>query len=341
MHPAPNQNNVPNEDDNQMLTSIYENVSSEFDEINELIASQISSRADLVETIGKYITEAGGKRLRPLLVLLTSKALNYEGEKHVKLATIIEFLHTATLLHDDVVDNSSLRRGKITANSKWSNAASVLVGDFLYSRAFELMVDVGSLPIMAILSKATNIIAEGEVLQLSNLGNLDLSEKKYREIIRCKTALLFEAATHSAAVLSKPDETEKEVLDDLRKFGLHFGVAYQLIDDWLDYAGDSGTMGKNTGDDLAEGKMTLPLILALQNATEREQACLSNAIRNRSASEATRVIEIVNDSGALELTRKSAMEEIQQARDTLRHIEPSIYKSHLETLTEYSLKRLR
>ena len=319
MHPAPNQNNTPNEDDNQMLSSIFENVSTEFDEINKLIASQISSRADLVETIGKYITEAGGKRLRPLLVLLTSKALNYEGKKHVKLATIIEFLHTATLLHDDVVDDSSLRRGKITANSKWSNAASVLVGDFLYSRAFELMVDVGSLPIMGILSKA----------------------KKYREIIRCKTALLFEAATHSAALLSCADETEKPVLDDLRKFGLHFGVAYQLIDDWLDYAGDSGAMGKNTGDDLAEGKMTLPLILALQNATEREQACLSNAIRNRSASEATRVVEIVNNSGALELTRKSAMEEIQQAIDTLRHIEPSAYKSHLETLTEYSLKRLR
>ena len=340
MHPAPNQNNVLGSDNDHMLSSVYENVSSEFHQINELISSQISSRAELVETIGKYITEAGGKRLRPLLVLLTSKALNYEGKKHVKLATVIEFLHTATLLHDDVVDDSSLRRGKITANSKWSNAASVLVGDFLYSRAFELMVDIGSLPIMGVLSRATNIIAEGEVLQLSNLGNLNLSEEKYREIIRCKTALLFEAATHAAALLSKPDETEKPLLDDLRKFGLHFGVAYQLIDDWLDYAGDSATMGKNTGDDLAEGKMTLPLILALQNATERERACLSNAIKNRSASEATRVVEIVNHSGALELTRKSAMEEIQRARDTLRHVEPSIHKHHLATLTEYSLKRL-
>ena len=262
--------------DSNPLSGVYKLVEEEFAAVNHLIPSKISSDVDLVEEIGQYIVESGGKRLRPMMVLLSSQALGYKGKQNVELAAIIEFLHTATLLHDDVVDRSGLRRGRVTANEKWGNAPSVLVGDFLYSRAFQLMVELASMDIMAVLSGATNTIAEGEVMQLTNIGNMALSEADYREVIRCKTALLFEAATHTGALLAYEADASQDPgnIEILRKFGLHFGLAYQLVDDWLDYAGTTKAMGKNVGDDLAEGKLTLPLIQALKVAPTADQALI-------------------------------------------------------------------
>lgn len=230
-------------------------VADDFAAVNRTIVEQLSSKVPLVETIGQYITESGGKRLRPLLALLAARSLNYTGDKHIPLATLIEFMHTSTLLHDDVVDESHMRRGKKTANDAWGNAPSVLVGDFLYARSFQMMVDVGSMRIMAILSGATCIIAEGEVLQLSNIGNPSISEADYFETILGKTAMLFEAASHSGAVLAEATPEQEQAL---QYYGRYLGLAFQLIDDLLDYQGDAEAMGKNVGDDLAEGKPTLP-----------------------------------------------------------------------------------
>ncbi|MFK7914137.1 MAG: polyprenyl synthetase family protein, partial [Pseudomonadales bacterium] len=252
--------------------------------LNHLIPRQLTSDVGMVEEISRYIVESGGKRLRPLLVLLGTGCCGYGGaqteQQHIKLAAVIEFLHTATLLHDDVVDRSGLRRGRETANALWGNAPSVLVGDFLYSRAFQLMVALGSLPIMQVLSDATNTIAEGEVQQLAKLGDLALDEQSYMEVIRCKTALLFEAATHTAGLLASTDPAEIEAL---RRYGLHFGLAYQLMDDYLDYAGETEVMGKNAGDDLAEGKITLPLIYGMANASQGASSLLRSAISNKSS----------------------------------------------------------
>lgn len=237
--------------------TFYRAVADDFSAVDEIIKKQLTSRVPLVSKIGDYITSAGGKRLRPLLVLLCGKALGREGDDLRLLAATIEFLHTATLLHDDVVDMSGMRRGRSTANALWGNAPSVLVGDFLYSRSFEMMVELGSMPVMQILSKATRVIAEGEVLQLSRVRDASTTEEVYMEVIRGKTAMLFEASTHSAAALAQATDEQREAL---RTFGDHLGVAFQLVDDLLDYKGDSQTLGKNVGDDLAEGKPTLPLI---------------------------------------------------------------------------------
>uniref|UniRef100_UPI0028AB4801 polyprenyl synthetase family protein n=1 Tax=Pseudomonas soli TaxID=1306993 RepID=UPI0028AB4801 len=237
--------------------TFYRAVADDFSAVDEIIKKQLTSRVPLVSKIGDYITSAGGKRLRPLLVLLCGKALGREGDDLRLLAATIEFLHTATLLHDDVVDMSGMRRGRSTANALWGNAPSVLVGDFLYSRSFEMMVELGSMPVMQILSKATRVIAEGEVLQLSRVRDASTTEEIYMDVIRGKTAMLFEASTHSAAALAGATDAQREAL---RTFGDHLGVAFQLVDDLLDYKGASETLGKNVGDDLAEGKPTLPLI---------------------------------------------------------------------------------
>ena len=239
-------------------------MADDFDAVNALIPRRLTSDVDLVEEIGRHIIDSGGKRLRPLLVLLSARCLGYNGTDHIKLAAIIEFLHTATLLHDDVVDRSDLRRGRATANHLWGNAPSVLVGDFLYSRAFQLMVELGRIDIISILSDATNVIAEGEVQQLANIGKADVSEAAYFDVIRAKTAMLFQAASQTAAVLVTRDEAH---VTALRDYGLTLGLAYQLVDDWLDYAGDPAVMGKNAGDDLAEGKLTLPLIHTLRHGS--------------------------------------------------------------------------
>ncbi|WP_278802969.1 polyprenyl synthetase family protein, partial [Marinobacter nauticus] len=239
---------------------IYDTVADDFSRVNDLIIKRLASDVPLVEKIAQYIIESGGKRLRPLLVLLASQAAGYQKDDHLKLAAVIEFLHTATLLHDDVVDTSDMRRGRSTANAKWGNAPSVLVGDFLYARAFEMMVELQSLPIMNVLSHATAVIAEGEVMQLMNVKNPDLSEDQYMVVIHNKTAMLFEAASHTGALLAGASAEQENALKD---YGKHLGLAFQLVDDVLDYQGDAETMGKNVGDDLAEGKTTLPLIYAM------------------------------------------------------------------------------
>ncbi len=326
----------------EALQPVYALVESDFAAVNQLIPTRLTSDVALVEEIGTYIVESGGKRLRPLMVLLTSGALGYQGARHVQLAAIIEFLHTATLLHDDVVDHSGMRRGRLTANERWGNAPSVLVGDFLYSRAFQLMVDVGEMDIMAVLSEATNRIAEGEVLQLSNIGNAQLTEAQYRDVIRSKTALLFEAATHTAALLARAENTalESEHTRQMQRFGLHFGMTYQLVDDWLDYAGDSDTMGKNAGDDLAEGKLTLPLIQALRCADEPSRQVIRDAVEQQSAERLDDILTIVRSSGALAFTHEAACREAQLALDCLDGLFPNPYVEALRALTEYSTSRL-
>jgi octaprenyl-diphosphate synthase len=324
-----------------LLAPIYGLVAEDFAAVNALIPAQLTSDVDLVEEIGHYIVESGGKRLRPLLVLLGARCwglgADAMGDRHVRLAAIIEFLHTATLLHDDVVDKSELRRGRATANATWGNAPSVLVGDFLYSRAFQLMVSLGNLEIMGILSDATNTIAEGEVMQLANVGNADLNEATYREVIRCKTALLFEAATHTAGVLV---DASPAAVEALRRYGLHFGLAYQLVDDWLDYAGDALIMGKNVGDDLAEGKLTLPLIHALQHVNVREAALLRRAIAMRSGECLDQVLEIVTRSGALEATRAAALAEAELAIAALHELPANPFRDALASLARHSTSRL-
>ena len=237
-----------------------------------------------------------------------------------------------------MVDHSSLRRGKLTANEKWGNAPSVLVGDFLYSRAFQLMVEVGSLEVMGVLSSATNTIAQGEVMQLANVGNLTLTESEYREVIRCKTALLFEAATHTGALLASGNGADQ--VSVMSRFGQHFGMTYQLVDDWLDYAGDAQTMGKNVGDDLNEGKLTLPLIYALEHSNSNSRGVICNAVANQSADELDTIIEIVNDSGALDYTHKAAVAEAQCAIDCLASLPDTPYLTALRDLTNYSTSRL-
>jgi len=320
------------------LQPVYRLVEDAFAAVNRLIPEKLVSDVTLVEEIGAYIVESGGKRLRPLLVLLSAGALDYRGDKHIPLAAIIEFLHTATLLHDDVVDHSNMRRGRLTANEKWGNAPSVLVGDFLYSRAFQLMVEVGSMDIMRVLSSATNTIAEGEVMQLAHVGDLSLSESQYREVIRCKTALLFEAATHTGALLVQPESHPQ--VQALRMFGQHFGLTYQLVDDWLDYAGDAEVLGKNIGDDLAEGKLTLPLIYALQNAPPVDRATLQAAVRTPGEIELTCVQDIVRRCGALAYTQQAALTHAATAQQALAQLGDTPYRDALAVLAAYSTARL-
>ncbi len=325
------------------LQRLFDLVSDDFTAVNTLIPRQLTSDVDLVESIGHYIVESGGKRLRPLIVLLGARLCGYTGNNHVRLAAIIEFLHTATLLHDDVVDRSGLRRGRATANALWGNAPSVLVGDFLYSRAFQLMVELESLDIMAILADATNVIAEGEVMQLANIGNADLSEEKYREVIRCKTAMLFQAAAHSSAILASADDanqTDTDMIERLRDYGLHFGTAYQLVDDWLDYAGDAEVMGKNVGDDLAEGKATLPLIHTINTGDPADAALIREALQSKSADQLDAVCAAVKRSGALNYTREQAQASSERALEALLGMPANEYRDALEDLVHAAVARI-
>jgi len=322
--------------------AIYTKVDQEFTVVDTLIRDQLFSNVPLVEHIGQYIVESGGKRLRPLLVLLVSKTLisssSWQDKQALscKLAAIIEFLHTATLLHDDVVDASNLRRGRDTANAKWGNAPSVLVGDFLYSRAFQMMVNLGSMKVMTILADATNIIAEGEVLQLANCKNPDLSHDRYFEVITAKTAKLFEAASHSAAVLCKSQAHQQA---DLKQFGLDLGIAFQLIDDVLDYSGETNEMGKNIGDDLAEGKPTLPLLYAQQHTDEKSRKMIRSAIRSGSSKQMESIIEAVASSGALEYTTELAKKFARSAAQRLTSLPDNAYKEALRELTIVAIDR--
>jgi len=325
------------EEPSSSIESVYELVAVDFNAVNCLIPKQLTSDTGLVEEIGQYITQSGGKRLRPLLVLLSANCLGYSGPDHVKLAAVIEFLHTATLLHDDVVDSSFLRRGRATANSLWGNPPSVLVGDFLYSRAFQMMVELKNMQIMEILSHATNIIAEGEVAQLSNIGDINLSESAYFEVIRCKTAMLFKAASHSAGVLSTDNNQHIKALE---AYGLSLGLAYQLVDDWLDYAGDQQKMGKNIGDDLAEGKMTLPLIYAVKQGSAEDAKIVGEAIREQSSNNINRILNIVKNSGALDYTKSCAEHHARCATEHLSALPSNAYRNALTSLARFAVSRL-
>ena len=314
----------------------YEPVAGDFAAVNQLILDQLHSRVPLVEKIGHYIISAGGKRLRPLVVLLSARACGADSSEQHSLAAIIEFLHTATLLHDDVVDTSDLRRGRSTANALWGNAPSVLVGDFLYSRAFEMMVALGNMQVMQILANATNVIAEGEVLQLSKVRDANTDEATYMEVIRSKTAMLFEAASHSAAVLAgaKADQVEA-----LREFGDALGIAFQLMDDLLDYSGDAAEMGKNVGDDLAEGKPTLPLIYTMRHGTEGQAALVRQAIQKGGTEDITPIREAVTASGALDYTARLAQQHADRAIALLDTLPVSEYRDALEQLARFAVKR--
>ncbi len=304
--------------------------------VDGIIHQRLASDVALVNQLSHYIVNSGGKRLRPLLAVLSAKLFSYDGERHYLLAAIIEFIHTATLLHDDVVDESELRRGNETANAMFGNAASVLVGDFLYSRAFEMMVDAGSMRVMEILATTTNVIAEGEVMQLMNVHDAEVSEAHYLEVIHCKTAKLFEAATRLGAVLCERSEQEELAL---AAYGRHLGTAFQLIDDVMDYTSDSETMGKNVGDDLAEGKPTLPLLYAMQHSEPAQSALIRSAIEKGGYDMIDEVQAIIKQTGALEYTEKMAMKEAEYAIAQLTCIADSESKSILEQLARLSVRR--
>lgn len=318
------------------MLSFHRVVQADFEAVNQTIIRQLHSDVGLVENIGHYIVDAGGKRLRPLLVLLFTKALNYRQTAHVDLAAIIEFIHTATLLHDDVVDMSSLRRGRATANAKWGNSPSVLVGDFLYSRAFQMMVSIGQMNIMAILSNTTNVIAEGEVQQLVNAGNPEVSEHNYMTVIHKKTAALFEAAAETACVLAQGSEAQRQAA---RTYGYHLGVAFQLVDDLLDYEGNSDEMGKNVGDDLAEGKPTLPLIYTISHGSESAKALIRAAIESGDLANIENIVSAVRNSGGLAYTKQKAAEHALAAKHAMDAYPDSEYKQALLDLAEFSVHR--
>ena len=318
------------------MQQIRELVKDDFSAVNAMILEQLHSRVGLVENIGHYITEAGGKRLRPLLTLLAANACSYQGKQHIDLAVVIEFIHTATLLHDDVVDISMLRRGRPTANANWGNAPSVLVGDFIYSRAFQMLVALGDMRIMALLSNTTNQIAEGEVLQLTRAGDPDTSRDDYLRVIRDKTAILFAAALEGAAIIAGADENLQQAL---HQYGLDLGIAFQLADDMLDYTGDAETMGKNVGDDLAEGKPTLPLIYSIEQAQNGEADIVIAAIREKSTDQLQAIINLVQSNGALDYTRQFAQQYVDSAKQQLQALPASPYRDALERLAELALNR--
>jgi len=304
--------------------------------VDQVIRQRLSSDVALVNQLSHYIINSGGKRLRPLLVLLSAKSFAYSGDKHHLLAAIIEFIHTATLLHDDVVDESELRRGNETANALFGNAASVLVGDFLYSRAFEMMVDVDDMRIMQILARTTNVIAEGEVMQLMNVHDAATTEDKYLEVIYCKTAKLFEAATQLGAVLCRRNEEEVQAM---AAYGRYLGTAFQLIDDVMDYSSNSEEMGKNVGDDLAEGKPTLPLIYAMQQGTDEQVAVIKSAIEKGGYDKIDEVQAIIQHTGSLEYSEKMAQNQAQLAINELAHLPDSESKTMLENIARLSVYR--
>ena len=312
-------------------------VADDMESVNANIRAQLHSHVLLIRQMGEYIVNSGGKRLRPTLAVLSAKACGYEGDKHYMTAAIVEFIHTATLLHDDVVDASQLRRGKQTANAVWGNEASVLVGDFIFSRAFEMMVDVGDMRVMEILSNTSNTIAEGEVLQLLNCNQPDTSEQQYMQVIRYKTAKLFAGACQLGAVLAGRSEQQQRGLAD---YGTHLGSAFQLIDDVLDYRADSETIGKHVGDDLAEGKPTLPIIYAMQHANARQAGQLGDIIRQGDRDRLEQVLDIIHATRALDYTEKIARQQARQAQQALACLAESEYKTALMSLADFSVSRL-
>ena len=304
--------------------------------VDALITASLESDVMLVSQVSQYIVMSGGKRLRPLIVLLAARALGYDGDQHIRAAAIIEFIHTATLLHDDVVDSSSRRRGKDSANTVFGNQASVLVGDFLYSRAFQMMVEIGDMRIMRILADATNTIAAGEVMQLMNVHDPDTTEDDYRQVIYRKTARLFEAGAQIAAVLCGESA---DVESSMANYGRHLGTAFQLVDDALDYDASSDELGKNIGDDLAEGKATLPLIYAMQNGSDDEKAIIRSAIVEGGLDQLDRITSIIHSTGALQYTAEKAQEAAKLAIESLSSLAPSEHREALVQIAELSVQR--
>ena len=311
-------------------------IADEMQRVDDLVRQRLDSDVPLVRQVAEYIVTGGGKRLRPALLLLAAGAAGYRGEAHLELATVVEFIHTATLLHDDVVDESRLRRGRDTANAAFGNAASVLVGDFLYSRAFQMMVSVDNMRVMQVLADATNTIAEGEVLQLMNCHDPDVDEDRYLEVIRRKTAKLFEAAARIGGVLAGLPAPLEE---GLATYGTHVGTAFQLIDDVLDYSGDAGAIGKSLGDDLAEGKPTLPLIHAMRTGSAEQSALVRDAIVQGGRERFAGVLEAIRTSGALEYSRAVAEREAGLARNAIEPLSRSKYKDSLLELAAFSVTR--
>lgn len=319
------------------LSNLLAPVANDMEQVDAVIRSRLDSEVVLIRTIGQYIIGAGGKRMRPVLLLLVAQALGYKGNHHHLMAAAVEFIHTATLLHDDVVDESDLRRGRATANAEFGNAASVLVGDYLYSRAFEMMVDVDSMPIMQIMCGATTVIAEGEVLQLLNVHDPDVSEARYLQVVRFKTAKLFEAAAEAGAVLAGATPSQREAA---AAYGRHIGTAFQLVDDVLDYNGDVIALGKNVGDDLREGKPTLPLIRVMEVGTAEQKQLVRNAIEQGEA-DFDAVAQAIYDTDALAHASRCAVAEAQLAREAIGVLPDSPARQALLDFCTFAIERDR
>ena len=317
-------------------TQLIQPISADLQAVDAVIRHKLHSEVALVNQIADYIISAGGKRIRPVLVLLVANAYGYKGTDHHTLAAVVEFIHTATLLHDDVVDESSMRRGRKTANALFGNAASVLVGDFLYSRAFQMMVSVGDIRIMEILADATNVIAEGEVLQLLNMHDPDVSEERYTQVIRSKTAKLFEAAAQLGALIAGANDAQ---IEGAAEYGRSLGTAFQLIDDVLDYSGQAEDIGKNVGDDLREGKATLPLIYLMEHGSPAERELVRNCIENGDEQHFDTVLQAVTTSGALDYTRRKAEEASAAATAAIADLPDNAFKDALLKLSAFAVNR--
>jgi len=308
----------------------------DFDALNELLISQLGSDIDLIEEVSQYLIQSGGKRVRPLVTLIAARALNTDNNHHIPLAASIECLHTATLFHDDVVDSSDARRGQPSANAAFGNSASILVGDFVYSRAFQMMVSVGRLDVLKLLADTTNQISEGEVWQLKNQHRADVSEEEYDQVITRKTAVLFEAAAACAGLATDQPE---DVIDALKTYGLELGFAFQLIDDYLDYAGDSDSLGKNLGDDLADGKCTLPLIKALEEVSQEDADLITQAITFGDRDRFSEIVAIVTSTSGLTYTKERALSAVEKAKQALYILPDSQFKEGLIGLADLSVSR--
>ncbi len=318
------------------LEAIRGFMEAEMRAVDEVIRARLGSDVLLIRQVAEYIVGGGGKRLRPLLLLLSAGAFGYRGSRRHELAAVVEFIHTATLLHDDVVDESGLRRGRATANALFGNSAAVLVGDFVYSRAFQMMVEADSLRVLRVLADATNVIAEGEVMQLMNCHNPDIEENGYLEVIRCKTAKLFEAATRLGAILGDAPREQEEAAAE---YGMRLGTAFQLIDDVLDYSGEQGAIGKNVGDDLAEGKPTLPLIYAIQHGTPQQAQRVREAIEGGGRDGLAAVLEAIRSTGALDYAREQARRESRSACAALESLPHSRERDYLLQLAGFAVTR--
>lgn len=318
------------------LESLKQFTANDMRRVNNVIESHLSSEVVLINQLSQHIIHSGGKRLRPMLVMLSAQSCQYQGDQDALLASVIEFIHTATLLHDDVVDDSEMRRGQQTASTIWGNEAAVLVGDYLYSRAFQMMVKAQSMDIMNLLANTTNTIAQGEVMQLLNINDPDTSEEKYQQVIYHKTACLFEAACEIGAIISGSDNTTREAMG---RFGKHLGIAFQLVDDALDYEADSEELGKNVGDDLAEGKPTLPLIYAMQKGTDTERGLIRHAIEQGGLDRIDEITAIIKSTGALEYTHQQAIEHATQAKNSLTGLVASKSRNAMEFLADYAVER--